>query len=129
MSQIILLMIGGALGTLARYWTSLITHKWTGLEFPFGTLIVNGLGSLLIGFLWGFWERTGVSPGMKVFLFVGLLGGFTTFSRFSLETLNLFKSGQYKLALLNVAANNLISLSTVVLGYFAGKFCSRWMVD
>lgn len=122
MIQIFFIMLGGALGALSRFWVSIGMHKYLGMGFPWGTLVVNAIGSFAIGFLWGIWERTGLSPELKAFLFVGILGGFTTFSSFSLETLNLFKAGDYKLALLNVLANNLVSISLVVGGYFLGKF-------
>ena len=122
MFQIFLIMTGGALGALSRFLVSIGMHKYLGMGFPWGTLVVNAIGSLTIGFLWGLWERTGLSPELKAFLFVGILGGFTTFSSFSLETLNLLKAGHYKLALLNIFANNLISISLVIGGYFLGKF-------
>jgi len=122
MIQIFYILLGGALGALSRFWVSIGMHKYLGMGFPWGTLVVNAIGSFAIGFLWGIWERTGLSPELKAFLFVGILGGFTTFSSFSLETLNLFKAGDYKLALLNVLANNLVSISLVVGGYFLGKF-------
>ena len=127
--HILLLMIGGAIGTLARYLTSVFSHKWLGMGFPYGTFFVNILGSFAIGILWGLWERKGVSPEMKAFLFVGILGGFTTFSSFSLETMNLMKSGEYKIALLNVLANNIGGILFAVFGYLLGRALSHWTAN
>jgi len=126
MAQILLLMFGGAIGAAARYFTSVFTHKWLGMGFPWGTLVANSLGALIIGVLWGLWERKGMSVELKSFLFVGVLGSFTTFSTFSLENLNLLKSGEYKLALFNILANNILALTLVILGYVLGRWFSQW---
>lgn len=121
MMYLIWLMLGGALGTLGRYLITLLSIKLWGLQFPIGTLIVNAVGSLMIGFIWGMWDAEDLKPEVKAFLIIGVLGGFTTFSAYSLETLSLFKSGQIKLALVNILANNLLSLVMVFLGYVIGK--------
>jgi CrcB protein len=117
MIKILLLISGGALGTLARYSVSGVAHRWLGSSFPVGTLTVNLLGSFVIGVLWGFFEREAISPNIRTFLFIGFLGGFTTFSSFSLETLNLFRDGQTKWAILNVLANNVAGLLLVFAGF------------
>lgn len=122
MTTILYVLLGGGLGSLFRYWISLLSIKLWGLGFPFGTLIVNSLGSFAIGLLWGMMDLSSVKNETKVFVFVGLLGGFTTFSTFSIETLHLFKSAQYKLAVFNILANNLIGLLLVFAGYFLGKW-------
>lgn len=109
------------MGTLARYSAAAYSHKLFGLNFPYGTFAVNIIGSFVIGFAWALSENIHISPNTKIFLFVGLLGGFTTFSSYSLETLNLFRDGEMKLALLNILANNLVGLVMVVTGFFGGK--------
>nr|MBS0038001.1 fluoride efflux transporter CrcB [Saprospiraceae bacterium] len=124
MMYLIWLMLGGAMGTLGRYLITLLSIKFWGLQFPFGTLIVNAVGSLMIGFIWGMWDAKDLKPEIKAFLIMGVLGGFTTFSAYSVETLSLFKAGQIKLALVNILANNLLSLVMVFLGYVIGKWCS-----
>lgn len=124
MTAILYVILGGGLGSLFRYWISLLSVKLWGLGFPFGTLIVNSLGSFAIGLLWGMMDLSSVKNETKVFVFVGLLGGFTTFSTFSVETLHLFKSAQYKMAVFNILANNLIGLLLVFAGYFLGKWLS-----
>jgi CrcB protein len=86
---------GGAIGSVLRYGISTSTHRlFNNINFPWGTLMVNATGSLLIGFLWGLSEANLISAPMRIFLFIGLLGGYTTFSSFSLETMNLIRSGE-----------------------------------
>ncbi|HEX5170650.1 MAG TPA: fluoride efflux transporter CrcB [Cyclobacteriaceae bacterium] len=121
MIKVVLLISGGAIGTLARYSVSGAIHRWLGSSFPMGTLAVNIIGSFIIGFLWGLFEREYLSPNVRSFLFIGVLGGFTTFSSFSLETFNLFREGETKWAILNILANNLIGLLMV----FAGLILAR----
>jgi len=116
-----MLLTGGALGTLARYSAAAYSYKLFGSAFPYGTLAVNIIGSFVIGFAWSVSEAIHISPNAKIFLFVGLLGGFTTFSSYSLETLNLFRDGETKIAIMNILANNIIGLTMVMAGFFGGK--------
>ena len=113
---------GGALGTLCRYAIGEITKKLFHVGFPWGTLFVNGIGSFVIGFLWGTQWFHNDSSTLKTFVFIGILGGFTTFSSFSLDTLNLFRNNQPLTAILNIAANNLMGLSLAALGYWLSNF-------
>ena len=119
--NILLILIGGAIGSLTRYGASSFAHQKLIGSFPIGTLTVNLVGSLLIGFLWGLAENITVSQNMKTFLFVGILGGFTTFSSFSLETLTLFREGFIKMALFNILANNILGILFAFVGVLAGK--------
>ncbi len=121
MTKLILLLGGGALGTLFRYLISGLPYKYTDSIFPWGTLLVNIIGAFLIGLIWGVFEERGISPQVRTFIFIGILGGFTTFSSFALETMNLFKEGAIKLALLNILANNLLSIVLVFGGFFLAK--------
>lgn len=98
-----------------------LTHKYFDGSFPLGTLLVNLSGSLLIGLIWGFWETGNFSTSMRTFIFIGILGGFTTFSAYALETLNLFREGETKMAMLNMLANNIFGLLLVFLGFVAAK--------
>ena len=122
MVKILLLISGGAIGTLARYSVSGVVHRWFGSSFPFGTLAVNLIGSLIIGFLWGLFEREALTPNIRSFLFIGVLGGFTTFSSFSLETYNLLRDGETKWALVNILANNIVGLLLVFAGLVLARF-------
>lgn len=117
MTKYIILMLGGALGTAARFFINTYTNNLFGNVFPFGTLAINSAGSFLIGLIWGFWESASETSLIRTFAIIGVLGGFTTFSSFSLETLNMLKQSQFKLALLNVFANNVLAIVSVFLGY------------
>ncbi|MGV6858730.1 MAG: fluoride efflux transporter CrcB [bacterium] len=92
--QTIAIAFGGALGAVLRFWTSSAVYSVTGKQFPWGTLAVNVLGSLLMGVLATLVvERVIESPELKNALLIGFLGAFTTFSTFSLDSLNLFYQG------------------------------------
>ncbi|MEN8225200.1 MAG: fluoride efflux transporter CrcB [Bacteroidota bacterium] len=116
MYKILLLLAGGGLGTVARYVVSDYTHKYYLGNFPLGTLAVNMLGSFIIGMLWGLFDSENMSNGVRAFLFIGILGGFTTFSSYALESYNMFREGELRLALLNVMANNVLSIGMVLIG-------------
>lgn len=73
------------------------------------------------GFLWEIFDRTAVSPTARLFVFIGFLGGYTTFSSFGLETFNLVRDGEYKLALYNVLVSNILGIALVFLGFFASR--------
>ena len=127
MIKLLFLMTGGALGTLARYAASGLAHKWTETLFPIGTLLVNSAGSLMIGIVWALWEDSSVPGYIRTFLFIGFFGGFTTFSSFSLETLNLIRDNETGLALINILANNILGIVFVFAGFFATHFLMNAM--
>ena len=125
MIKLLFLMTGGALGTLARYAASGLAHRLTNSLFPVGTLLVNSLGSLLIGIVWALWEQSSVPSYIRLFLLLGFFGGFTTFSSFSLETLNLIRENEMRLALLNILANNILGIILV----FGGFYLTRILIN
>ena len=122
MTQILAIASGGAIGALLRYWTSIAVHGRLGMAFPYGTLAVNVLGSLLMGFLY-IWliDRMAAGPALRAFLLVGVLGAFTTFSIFSMETLNLLEAGHPGKALANVLVSVLVCVTAAALGVFAAR--------
>ncbi len=120
----LLVGLGGFLGSVLRYGAGGLAQRLApfGAAFPAGTLAVNALGSLLIGLLGALAESRGLfGPGARLALFIGLLGGFTTFSSFSFETLQLARAGQWLLAGLNVGAQLLLGLGAVWLGWVLGR--------
>jgi CrcB protein len=122
MSQLLAIAAGGAVGSMLRFGVSNWVYGRLGAGFPWGTLTVNVLGSLLIGLLYVFLiERSAADSLWRAGLIVGLLGGFTTFSAFSIETLNLLSSGELGRALLNVAASVTLCLLAAWMGVFAGR--------
>ncbi|MHC4168911.1 MAG: fluoride efflux transporter CrcB [Planctomycetota bacterium] len=115
------LAAGGALGAVARYGISGWVHSVGSGGFPWGTLCVNSVGSLLIGAFLGTSELTSVSSATRLLFAVGFLGAFTTFSTYSLETLNLFRDKQAMLGLANIGLNNSVSLLFVFAAYFVSR--------
>lgn len=115
--------VGGALGSMARFACSNLAVAWFGPSFPWGTLGINVLGSFVIGFfaaLTGPDGRLLVSGDTRQFVMVGLCGGYTTFSSFSLQTLNLAQDGEFVRAGLNIVGSVVLCLVSVWLGYIAG---------
>lgn len=120
--KIVLVLAGGALGALARYGVATLSTKTYGSLFPVGTLYVNLVGCLLIGVVFGLGELRGISPHFRLFFMTGFLGAFTTFSTYSLETVNNANSGMTNLALANIAVNNIGGLALVKAGLFLARF-------
>ena len=112
--------LGGALGSLARHGVNSAVAHMLGRPVPYATAAVNLLGSAVIGILAGLLAsgRLTMAPTMRGFVFVGLLGGFTTFSSLMLDTLTLTQSGQASLAMSNVIAQTAIGLIAVYAGYY-----------
>jgi fluoride exporter len=114
--------IGGGIGAACRYWLSGVVYRWLPASFPFGNLVVNITGCFLIGVLMTvFSERFTVNPALRLFLVIGILGGFTTFSSFSYETISLLKDNEVAAAFLNIAVSVAGCLGATVLGNYAGR--------
>lgn len=115
-------MLGGALGTVFRFQLSSWIQQTVLSTFPYGILCVNILGSFVIGLCWSLSDILNFSPNFKLFLFTGLIGGFTTFSSFVLDAMLLLKAGEYKIAFSYILASNIFGLSAVFLGYLLGRY-------
>lgn len=122
MSKLLFIAIGGAAGALLRYSVSGVAYKYLDGMLPWGTLVVNLIGCFVIGFLWQIFEFITSSPNMRSFIFVGILGAFTTFSTYGLETLNLFREGEIKYGLLNFLASNILGIGLVLTGFIAARY-------
>jgi CrcB protein len=101
MGRVLLVALGGAVGSAARYLLSTVVQQVGPAMFPSGTFAVNVLGCLVVGFAVGLYDRSVVTPDTRLFLVAGVCGGFTTFSAFGLETMNLVSANQFGLAALN----------------------------
>jgi len=117
--------LGGFIGACLRYLISLGAQKWWGTEFPYGTMAVNIAGGLLIGLIMELSIGSDlIPPHLRLFLVTGLLGGFTTFSTFSYETVSLLSDGSYLLGAANIGLTLLFSLGGVV----AGRSITQWIL-
>ena len=120
--EIGLLAVFGALGALSRYGVGSLASRMLGAGFPYGTLIVNVVGCLLLGFIMELsLSAEGLSKGVRTAMTVGFLGAFTTFSTFGYETVQFLRQGAWLPALGNVAANVLVGLLAVGLGLMAAR--------
>jgi CrcB protein len=122
-AQLLLVGAGGFAGSILRYGVSGLVHRLLPMStFPWGTMSVNATGSLLIGLLGGLADtRQILTPEARLFMFIGLLGGFTTFSTFSYETLVLMRDGEHLRAASNVMGTIVICLLAVWAGYGLGR--------
>ncbi|WP_026988656.1 fluoride efflux transporter CrcB [Fodinicurvata fenggangensis] len=125
MHSLLAVAAGGAIGAVARYLLSAQIMRVTGFGFPFGTLSVNVLGGVLMGLLVSLFAlHWNAGQELRLFLTVGLLGGFTTFSTFSMETILLFERGQWMAAGLYVLASVSLALAGFAAGQALVRLCS-----
>ncbi|HRZ97889.1 MAG TPA: fluoride efflux transporter CrcB [Paludibacter sp.] len=118
MKQLLFIGLGGFIGSILRYLVSKLNLSVHFLSIPVGTLSVNIIGSLVIGFIAGIAMKSEIiSPDLRLFLMVGVCGGFTTFSSFSLENMMLLQNGQYFTALIYTLSSVIFSIMAVYLGY------------
>ena len=119
--SILLVAFGGAIGTIARYLCSLGLARWFGETFPWGTLFVNVTGSFVIGFFFLLTSPSGrllINPDWRIFVTVGICGGYTTFSSLSLQTLLLLRDNEWLLASLNAFGSLALCMGAVWFGFF-----------
>jgi fluoride exporter len=122
MQQVLAIGLGGAIGSVLRFWLSISLHAVFGRGFPYGTLAVNIVGCLAMGFLFVlFIERFAESAIWRAGILIGVLGGFTTFSAFSIETFNLIEQGEPLKALANVALSVTLCVAATWLGVILAR--------
>jgi fluoride exporter len=122
LQKLLLIAAAGGVGTLARYGLGGLVQTHTGRIFPWGTVVVNLLGCLVFGVLWGsLEERWPASGDTRAMIFVGLLGGFTTFSTFIFETKGLLSDGEWLSALGYFTIHNVGGLAAIVVGLALGR--------
>lgn len=122
MTNLLLVAIGGAIGASLRHLSGIAALRLMGPAFPWGTLFVNIFGSLVMGvFIAWLVKRTGVSNEIRLFFATGVLGGFTTFSAFSLDVANLVERGEMSSAVLYVLGSVLLSVLAVFMGLWFGR--------
>ena len=124
MINILVVLMGGAIGSLCRYWWSGLVAQRLGQNFPYGTLFVNLVGCLIIGLVAGFFSKlvpTSWEESVRLFLTVGICGGLTTFSSFSLQTLHLMANKQWGAALVNILVSTAFCLGLVAAGWWVGQ--------
>jgi len=120
MRQLFIIGLGGFIGTIARFGVSKLNLCWHFLSIPMGTLTVNIVGSLVIGFLAGISGKSEIlSTDLRLFLMVGVCGGFTTFSSFTNENLMLMQNGQFGTAFIYTVSSVLFGFMAVYLGYIS----------
>ena len=120
-AKISFIFIGGGLGAVSRYLLQGVVQTRAGSSFPAGTMAVNIIGCFVIGVLWALFEEVPVQIETRLFLITGFLGGFTTFSSFGVETLNLIRDGEYGYAAIYVGLSNLAGFACVFIGMIVSR--------
>lgn len=121
LARLLLVCLGGAVGSGLRYVIGVLAVRWLGADFPFGTLIVNLVGSFLIGFVQEGAMRNVVTEHARLFLTVGVMGGLTTYSAFSYETVQLMQTGAWTRAWVNLVVTTALCLALCLLGMAAAR--------
>ncbi len=117
----LIVAFGGSIGAVLRYLIYELIEKSYRSDFPWATLTVNLLGSLVIGFLWGYFARTYVTPAVRLMVFVGILGSFTTFSTFAFDNFSLLKDGNFTLMATYLLISNFVAIFLCIGGYQFSK--------
>lgn len=118
MIRILAVAFGGSLGAVLRYLIFFYFEKMHKSIFPWQTLAVNLLGAFLIGLLWGYFDRVYASPGLRMFIFIGVLGSFTTFSTFAFDIFSMIHDGQFKNMIVYILSTNILGIGLAFGGFY-----------
>ena len=124
MASVFFVALGGAFGATLRYLLAGLVNRYFESAFPAGTLGVNLLGCLAVGLLWEPLAHTALSPHVRTFFLIGVLGAFTTFSAYGIESVNLMRAGELRMALLNLLLSNVLGIAFVLLGLGVSRVAS-----
>ncbi len=119
--KLLILSVGGSIGTTLRFLVYFLIEKDRISGFPWATLTVNTVGSFFIGFLWGFFANHYISPGLRMLIFVGILGSFTTFSTFAFDNFSLIRDGEVREMILYLLTTNILGIGLAFGGYYIAK--------
>ena len=121
MTKLLAVAGGGMIGSTVRYLSYRMIGKVFSGPVAISTLAVNLVGCLLVGFLWGIFEEVNIAVTWRTFIFIGLFGGFTTFSTFGIEVLSMIRAGDFKFAIITILLTNIVGLSLVFVGFIASR--------
>jgi len=124
MHTLILIAVGGAIGSLLRFTITELVVK-TGFSMPWGTILVNLTGCFIIGLIWGVFNTLEIGYNTRLFVFVGLLGSFTTFSTFALENFHLLRNEDIPFMVFNISISNVAGILLVFAGFYISKILFR----
>ncbi len=127
MKEILFIALGGSIGAPLRYLVSKNINIVSGGSFPYGTLTVNVIGSIIIGFLFSMFSTIAVDSNYKAMTTIGFLGAFTTFSSYSLETVNLFTAREYGYGILNLVLNNVLAVAGAFIGIMIFRYIHQFV--
>jgi fluoride exporter len=122
MTKYLIIALGGAIGSMLRFWAGGYVSGRLGTRFPYGTFVINVTASFLIGFIMTVLaERTHLSPSWRYLLVIGFLGGYSTFSSFEYETFRVFEDGEFLIAAMNIALSVGVGFVAVWIGAITGR--------
>lgn len=122
MFNLLVIAVGGALGSICRFAVSKFVQDYSGSGFSWGTTTVNVIGCFVIGLLWSLSnEKDFLSPASRFFFMIGFLGAFTTFSTYALETINFYRENELLFMAANILLNNLIGFIMIIMGIWVGR--------
>jgi len=116
-NKLLAVAFGGSIGAVFRFLIYHFFDRTYQSHFPWASLIVNLIGSLLIGFLWGLFDKFYISSGLRLFIFIGILGSFTTYSTFAFDVFSLSKEGEFRNMVIYILSTNVVGIGLAFFGY------------